>query len=373
VAVIVANLPVIVSWIYRLKHKRDEGATHSRFTTDYDHNRRAKSGAWAQRTRDLTSTSDPASKGHLTSPAIQLGDVRRPNMHRHSTIRGEDVLDLSGRRRASDDLDADVKALDSFDDQVVKVSDFDPERSYDSRHSTPADRKQRNDGPQDGGVDFTVSAISYGGGRRLGRDAEYGIDVVDDLDADGQHHLSSTGITVTNTHGSMTLRYPTYSSYSTDSPPFTQNRIPISAEHHDGGNSYSDGEHSFLSPALLDVPASVHSPPTSSRFTLPSPPPPAAGILSQQQQPGRTTSPRRSPPSATRPATSPSDERSRRQQRSQYPSRSPSPSSRSRARVAFDGLFGGGNGGVLVQQQVHVVADPEDEVANNGAPRGRSS
>lgn len=359
-AIIVANLPVIVSWIYRLRHKRDGDTTHSRFATDYDHSRRAKPGVWAQRTRDLISSSDGAGTDQLTNSAIQLGDARRPNMRGHLTNGGEGVLDLGGQRGASDDLDTDVKVLDSLDDQVarsVKVRDFDPERSYESsRHSTSADRKQKNDGLQDGGVEFTVPAISYGGGR----DAEYGVDVIDGLGAGRQHQPPSTGITITDTAPG----YLTYSGYPAESQPFTQNRIPISSEHHDGVNSYPNGEHPSLSPA-----SPIRSP-TRSQLTLPSPPPTAASVLS----PERSRSIRRSPLSATllgRPGTSPSDERSQRQPRTHHPPRSRSPASQSRAHVALDDLFGRGNGGVLVQQQVHVATDAEDEVTSNGVHQGR--
>lgn len=343
VAIIVANLPVIVSWIYRLRHKKED-ATSTRFATDYDHNRRAKPTAWAG-SRDLISSSDPASKQHLSSMGIQLSDVRRGTT---VTAGGTDILDLRSTRKAADADDL------SFDDRPIpggkKGVEFDPEigeRSFDSKH-----HRDRGDTDE---MDFSVSAISYGGGRRVGRDAEYDIDIVDDLEHP-HPYATNQGVMPTLSEKDSSLAYQPY---PIENRPFAAPAPPGNV----GGVRDSYPGLSFPPPALA-MGLSSRSSPLGAPGAPPMPSPPLP-VSHRSPDRGPVSAIKRSDSTAQRlgraGAGSDEGEGGRKSSRSRSP---PTPASAvpltRENRGVFGGLFGGGTG-VLVQQQVTVLEDPEDD------------
>ena len=206
--------------------KRDGNPMTSRFATDYDHNRRAKPGVWAQTTGDLVSSSNPTARGQFSSVGIQLDDAR------YSTMRGH-LIDADLRQEHKAD-DMDEKPVESFDDQAtrsIKVDRFEPESSYDSGHYNSVDRKEM---PEDGGADFNMSAILFGDGRSFGRDT----DAADEpADADRHHHIPGSHTAVDN--GEAVPMYQAYNEYPTNSPQFAETRTPIAAEYHGTTDFYS--------------------------------------------------------------------------------------------------------------------------------------
>jgi len=390
----VANIPVIVSCIYRLKRKREGDRPHSRFATDYDHSHRARPGALAQATGDLISSGYFSSRGrYSTNLTAQLGDIH-PNMSiSHHTD------DLVEERKANDDLDVEAKSFVPFDDQAtrpIKIRDLHSQRSYDSAQFTSAEKeKSIVDVASDDSVVIDVSALPRG--RDLppfSRDSEHDIDIVDtvaapDTDRHHDYQLYGMGIAATTTTFDGGRPIPMNQLEPHDDDPVAQRSTPISSEFHGSRNDfYSNGREDTVPFPAMNSPSAMHG----AAIAIPFPPLAAVGAPRQQIQTDRVSPLGRSRSFArqlVRAATSPSlsseqsqqhqqqqQRRHHQRQQSEFSSRSRSPLSRfgtpgpGTTTTGGGGLFGG-NDGVLIQQQVHVVTDPEDDAANYRAPRLR--
>lgn len=338
----------------------------------------------------MTSSSDRAanSKQQLTTlsagVAIQLSEVKRGGI-------SNDVLDLRGARKTERDLeDDDDDKIHTWDD----TKEFDPERSFEiAKPAQKHSKKHHSRGMSE--VDFSVSAISYSDGKGGRRDAEYDIDIVDDLDDRPRHHRKVSGISPARGYGRE---------YPPNAQPFvqTQNQsqnlppVPIALTTDDAVPSPSSTEQepyfdqneytTFPPPALSVPPRSVpqtsrSNPVIHDAYNMGSTSLPSPSSTSSSQAPqssGFFGALRRSgsqagrlnlgfgPGRSTTPALAPGGDERDRQTRRNGDSRSRSPARVSRG--VFGGLFGNG---VLVQQQVTVVTDPEPE-SNVQQQNGRS-
>lgn len=346
VSVIVASLPVIVSFIYRLRNK-DPNSNGPRYATDYDNTRRAKpGGVWAGPHGLVSSSGEQrGTKTHLTSLAIQLSEVRHT-----------DTLDIGGaddhKRQLGDDASFDARRKKGVDESSEDIG----MHSVDSSHVA----KDRNRT-----VDFTVSAISYGGRRR---DPEYDIDIVDDLEADRA---------AANAY--VAYGYPPATEYNNNghAKPFTSPPTPTPTPGTvDSDAPYNAGRNSYL---FVDSNSPLSASNPYSPASIASPPPAAAtrGRPEHSRHPSNgtgnilSTALRRTGSSATRLGRGGRSDEAGDSDRSRTKSSSRS-RSHSRPRGANDVEaaapsgnrsflpgFLRGHQGVLIEQSVVVSSDPE--------------